>query len=170
MLIIHKAFYNKGRFYFTDLHFQTPTLSFHSSDVKFLFFFPSIQCQTLKLRIVISAFNISMSLRTRTLSRLQDRVCYCGQAQMSPFHSLVSIPITSVSVPDYTYIIIRVTTCLYVALFCSHRQGHLTHSSLSSDHLSSNKVAVSVEMLVAFYHNHIKNAADRNSCASSECQ
>lgn len=37
MLIIHKAFYNKGRFYFTDLHFQTPTHSFHSSDVNFFF-------------------------------------------------------------------------------------------------------------------------------------
>lgn len=59
-------------------------------------FFPSIQCQDLKLRIVISAFSISMSLRTCTLSLLQDRVCYCAQAQMSPFHSLVSIPITSV--------------------------------------------------------------------------
>lgn len=94
VLIIYKAFYNKGRFYFTDLHFQTPTCSFHSSDVNF--FSPSIQCQDLKLRIVISAFSISMSLRTCTLSLLQDQVCYCAQAQMSPFHSLVSIPITSV--------------------------------------------------------------------------
>lgn len=136
MLIIYKAFYNKGGFYFTDLHFQTPTCSFHSSDVKF--FFPVHPMPRLKTQNCYKCFQ-HFNVAEDSQSASRSGMLLCTSTKYPLFTHWSAFPSHQCSVPDYTYIIIRITTCLYFALFCSHRQGHLTHSSLSSDHLSSKK-------------------------------
>lgn len=75
VLIIYKAFYNKGRFYFTDLHFQTPTCSFHSSDVNFFPVHPMPRLKTQNCYKCFQHFNVAEDVYSQSASRSGVLLC-----------------------------------------------------------------------------------------------